>query len=788
MARLRKPSPNEPSIFLPPTEARATRSSPRKATLRYASSQEDEPSILIPKSSRHAARDISISQDVSDSFLGTKTPTPKDAMTPRKQRVLRPVESNSRLLRKLSDESLASPEKKRRARRERSGTVDTDVDKRNRLRYATSLARSVVGKQGKRGRIDVVGEDEAREAEVRAGSRSPVKTMEVEAEVETEAEFETAAEVETEEVQEEADTSLWCGDEDAEIQEEVAEPVVELSDEDEDEDEEPIVAARSRGRQPQTRRVVSDSEDDESDGNAPKPENHFRRPSFKIPDLKPVSMPRQEPADLVSMRPPHRKRHSATSNWAQDVIDITDSPEAPSSFVLPQPTHARSGSFAASSRPTSSASNGSLAILTYSPTPTKRRSPCKVPPIERPGTPPLAPPSPTKLVSPSKKKPAIPKAADLDGRPSLDAFWNPAAVNDWNDHHSPSKPIVSPKKQKWREDIVKMMEGVALEDSSESAYESPIESPKKKPAKRTTAKQKTLDVEPTPPTVKQLREQRKAFSERKHAIAEAFLTELDTTISSGRIASLSHSTGGIKLVWSKTLKTTAGRANWRREQIRTRTGPDPTTSTTHTEIRHYCSIELAEKVIDDEERLYNVLAHEFCHLTTFMISEVRNNPHGAEFKSWGRKATAAFGESRGVEVTTKHSYQIEYKYVWECVSCGYEFKRHSKSVDPARHSCGKCKGRLAQTKPKPRGVGAATAAGNTGAGRAGQGAKREKSEYQVFVKENFARIKKEREAQGLDAQMGRVMEAVAREYRERKGWKGKEGVGELEAALDGLKI
>ncbi|KAI4927662.1 hypothetical protein J4E85_006174 [Alternaria conjuncta] len=755
MARLRKPSPNEPSIFMPPSETRASRSSPRKATLRYASSQEDDSSILVPKRSRRTAQDISISQDEEQSFRIPSIATPKDTISPRKQRVLRPVESNSRLLRKLSDESLASPEKKQRERRVRSGTTDTDVGNRNGLMYAKSLARSVVNKRNKKGKINVVGEVEAQEAAQRSRSREHESTEEAVAQDDEDAE---------------AETSLWCGDEEAETQEEVAEPVIEISED--DEEDEPVVKSRTNQRQPRARRVVSDSEEDESELSAPQPTKQPQQPIFKIPELKP-------PTDLTSMRPPHRKGHSTISNWAQEVVDLTDSPEAPESFVLPERTHARSSSFAASSRPASSASNGPLAILTYSPTPTKQRSPRKAPPISRPATPPLAPPSPTKLVSPSKKKPVIPKAVDLDGRPSLDAFWNPAAVNDWTDRHSPAKQLVSPKKQKWRDDIAKMMEGVALEDSSDEGYESPIESPKKKkPTIRKPAKEKTPESEPVP-SVKQIREQRKAFAERKHAIAEAFLIELDTTISSGRIHELSKPTGGIKLVWSKTLKTTAGRANWRREQIRIRTGPLPTD--TRVEIRHHCSIELAEKVIDDEERLYNVLAHEFCHLTTFMISEVRNNPHGAEFKSWGRKATVAFA-SKGVEVTTKHSYQIEYKYVWECISCGYEFKRHSKSVDPARHSCGKCKGKLAQTKPTPRGVGASAAVGKDG--------KREKSEYQVFVKANFARVKKELEAEGKDAQMGKVMEAVAKQYRERKGAgssKAKEII-DLEAALDDMKI
>lgn len=173
-----------------------------------------------------------------------------------------------------------------------------------------------------------------------------------------------------------------------------------------------------------------------------------------------------------------------------------------------------------------------------------------------------------------------------------------------------------------------------------------------------------------------------------------------------------------------------------------------------------------------------------------MISEVRNNPHGAEFKAWGAKVTAAFGKSKGVEVTTKHSYKIDYKYVWECVACGYEFKRHSKSVDPLRHSCGRCKGKLVQTKPTPRG-GSGGAAGSGAGGKDGK----KGGEYQAFVKENFARVKREMGERGEETGMGKVMEAVAREYRAMKAMKEVKAaeeeskvVGELEAAIGGLKI
>lgn len=339
-------------------------------------------------------------------------------------------------------------------------------------------------------------------------------------------------------------------------------------------------------------------------------------------------------------------------------------------------------------------------------------------------------------------------------------------VNEWNDRHSPVKKLVSPKKQQWRDAMSMMMSGMDLEDaSSDEAYTNPASSSKKKAPRPKSMRNEPL-IE-AGPTVKEVRVQRKDFADRKDEIASSFLAALDETICSGTIGRMSETTGGIQVIWSKTLKTTAGRANWRREVIRLKTSCTPPTYTTET--RHHCSIELATKVIDESTRLYNVLAHEFCHLLTFMISEVRNNPHGAEFKAWGRKVSAAFAD-KGVEVTTKHSYAIDYKFVWECVSCGYEFKRHSRSVDTKRHSCGKCKGRLVQTKPAPR------------IGRVGKDGEGAKSEYQIFVKENFKHVKQDMAAQGLDTQMGKVMEVVARRYREQKEAEKRES----EKVLDGL--
>ncbi len=163
------------------------------------------------------------------------------------------------------------------------------------------------------------------------------------------------------------------------------------------------------------------------------------------------------------------------------------------------------------------------------------------------------------------------------------------------------------------------------------------------------------------------------------------------------------------------------------------------------------------------DRLLNVLAHEYCHLTNFMISNVKDQPHGASFKSWAARVTKAFAH-RGINVTTKHSYDISYKYAWACVNdmCGVNYTRHSRSIDPARHTCGRCKARLVQTRPVPRGFGAT-------AKPRGEGAPK-KSEYQVFVKEHFRAVKREL---GPASPMKDVMKEVGARYRVMKEEKAK---------------
>src|SRR5688572_12753017 len=79
-----------------------------------------------------------------------------------------------------------------------------------------------------------------------------------------------------------------------------------------------------------------------------------------------------------------------------------------------------------------------------------------------------------------------------------------------------------------------------------------------------------------------------------------------------------------------------------------------------------------------------------------------------------------------VSITTCHSYEIQFKYIWQCTleTCQQQYKRHSASIDPARQRCGRCQSKIVQILPVPK-------------------ATKTLSEYQIFMKEEMARMKKE---------------------------------------------
>ena len=142
------------------------------------------------------------------------------------------------------------------------------------------------------------------------------------------------------------------------------------------------------------------------------------------------------------------------------------------------------------------------------------------------------------------------------------------------------------------------------------------------------------------------RARQRAFNKEKRRIARDWVDLLDEKITGGLISKLTASTGGIKIEWSKTLRTTAGHASGYRS------GPDdglieriwkskkgvsqfPGMGT-----RYYAKIKLAEHVLTDEQRLIDTTAHEFAHLCEMLVEHrgdrrlMSRKHHGRIFKQW----------------------------------------------------------------------------------------------------------------------------------------------------------
>lgn len=293
-------------------------------------------------------------------------------------------------------------------------------------------------------------------------------------------------------------------------------------------------------------------------------------------------------------------------------------------------------------------------------------------------------------------------------RESADAFWSEEVTNDWVTQHSPCK--VDDLLREFDEESDVEVIDVDIMPRGANRGSQPPASPTRKPLSKTALKRAETEKKKAEKAHKQ------AFDASKAGFAEIFFKTLDDAVNDGQVQKLAATTGGVEIVWSKTLQTTAGRATWKRvtpgkQQQQQResdlSGSDKDTPTKAA--KHYVKIELADRIIDSEERIIKTVAHEYCHLANYMISDVHDNPHGESFKAWGRKCIEAlqdhpvYGGGR-IEISTKHNYKIDYKYVWSCVDCGQTYGRHSKSINPVRSRCGRCHGLLQQIKPKPRSV------------------------------------------------------------------------------------
>ncbi|TRZ03433.1 hypothetical protein DNTS_000425 [Danionella cerebrum] len=135
--------------------------------------------------------------------------------------------------------------------------------------------------------------------------------------------------------------------------------------------------------------------------------------------------------------------------------------------------------------------------------------------------------------------------------------------------------------------------------------------------------------------------------------------------------------------------------------------------------KRYARIELSVKVCDSADRLRDTLVHEMCHAATWLINNVRDG-HGPFWRLYAQKAMLAHPELP--MVSRCHSYDINYKYQYQCSRCKNTIGRHSKSLDTSKFVCALCTGQLSLLTPsKPRAP----------------------TPFANFVKENYGSTKKE---------------------------------------------
>lgn len=176
------------------------------------------------------------------------------------------------------------------------------------------------------------------------------------------------------------------------------------------------------------------------------------------------------------------------------------------------------------------------------------------------------------------------------------------------------------------------------------------------------------------------------FHSVREESAKRLLKLLDDEVFGGRF--LGSDPVCISLEWNNRFWRTAGVTRLKR------TGPSRQ--------QKFAAIELAEKIIDNMDRLYETLAHEMCHAAAWIIDNCLSPPHGVVWKSWVKKVEAWDNEHANgtLRIGTYHEYQVQWKYWYACQKCSSGVGRFSKSVNTERSRCGSCGGKLVLEKGK----------------------------------------------------------------------------------------
>ncbi|XP_075619460.1 germ cell nuclear acidic protein isoform X3 [Balearica regulorum gibbericeps] len=197
----------------------------------------------------------------------------------------------------------------------------------------------------------------------------------------------------------------------------------------------------------------------------------------------------------------------------------------------------------------------------------------------------------------------------------------------------------------------------------------------------------------------------KYFKKNKEELAQKLYCLYNSTIFEQKLPEK------MAIIWNKKMRKTAGYC--------------VTGQTAGPEARRYARIELSEKVCDSADRLRDTLVHEACHAATWLINGVRDG-HGQFWRFYANKSAVIHPELP--VVTRCHSYEINYKFIYECVLCKATVGRHSKSLDTARFVCAFCGGQLVLSQPTQKD---------------GTPARTHLMPFAKYVKENYGLTKRE---------------------------------------------
>ncbi|XP_054069535.1 germ cell nuclear acidic protein isoform X1 [Rissa tridactyla] len=197
----------------------------------------------------------------------------------------------------------------------------------------------------------------------------------------------------------------------------------------------------------------------------------------------------------------------------------------------------------------------------------------------------------------------------------------------------------------------------------------------------------------------------KYFKKNKEELAQKLYCLYNSTIFEQKLPEK------MTIIWNKKMRKTAGYC--------------VTGKTEGPEAKRYARIELSEKVCDSADRLRDTLIHEVCHAATWLINGVRDG-HGRFWRFYANKSTVIHPELP--VVTRCHSYEINYKFIYECVLCKATIGRHSKSLDRERFVCAFCGGQLVLSQPTKKD---------------GTPARTHLTPFANYVKENYRLTKRE---------------------------------------------